>query len=622
MPTAEDAALPRRGARRAFALALALLALWLAPFGPAQAAGLLIDRALAVVSDAPTFPADTPARELRLPDDWSISQPRSAGPVWYRLRFDWAPAGGAIDSPALYIERACTRVDVDLNGQRVHSDEGTPELATHRCDQPLLLTLPPGLLRADGNLVDIKLVGRPLPRVSARERAAGLSVIRIGTYADLARAHDLHALWYDSLPKAVGIALLLTAVFTFVAGWLPTRKGYLLHYALLSASCALCSMGAWMRHGTLPVEVVEWVLVATLPIIAAFAVLFLMRYAGLRVRAFDAALLAQCVVVPISLALAGQNQLFVLANAWNLLLALEVLLAAAAALQTAWRMQRREFWFMLGLLLVVALSVFSYLAAQQGWLAFSPWWRLAMPLAFFTLGLRMLYVEVHGMRSVESEMRSLIEKRIADASAEAERNFATLAELRVEQVTERERKRIAADLHDDLGAKLLTIVHTSESDRISSLAREALEEMRLSVRGLTGKPVRLADALGDWRAEVVSRLGQANIGAEWQMPNEEPPQTLPARAYVQTTRILREAVSNIIKLSGAARCVVSGRVQDGDFVLMIQDNGHGIPMALDGNLDRGHGMASMKHRAKQLQGQCLVESGPGFGTVIRLTVPL
>ena len=47
---------------------------------------------------------------------------------------------------------------------------------------------------------------------------------------------------------------------------------------------------------------------------------------------------------------------------------------------------------------------------------------------------------------------------------------------RVEQVTEKERKRIAADLHDDLGAKLLTIVHTSDSERISTLAREALEE--------------------------------------------------------------------------------------------------------------------------------------------------
>jgi two-component system sensor histidine kinase UhpB len=189
-------------------------------------------------------------------------------------------------------------------------------------------------------------------------------------------------------------------------------------------------------------------------------------------------------------------------------------------------------------------------------------------------------------------------------------------------VTERERKRIAADLHDDLGAKLLTIVHTSESERISSLAREALEEMRLSVRGLTGKPVRLIDALGDWRAEVVSRLAQAGVEADWSAPTEDLPQTLSARAYVQTTRILREAVSNIIKHSGASHCTVRSTVAEGDFQLVIQDNGRGIPLELDGRLDRGHGMSSMKHRAKQLQGQCLVESGPGYGTVIRLTLPL
>jgi two-component system, NarL family, sensor histidine kinase UhpB len=189
-------------------------------------------------------------------------------------------------------------------------------------------------------------------------------------------------------------------------------------------------------------------------------------------------------------------------------------------------------------------------------------------------------------------------------------------------VTQQERKRIAADLHDDLGAKLLTIVHTSESERISTLAREALEEMRLSVRGLTGKPVKLIDALGDWRAEVVGRLSQTGVEGEWQAPTDDMPQTLSARAYVQTTRILREAVSNIIKHSAASRCSIRCHIASGDFHLKIQDNGKGIPLELDGRMDRGHGMTSMKHRAKQLQGQCLVESGPGYGTVIRLTIPL
>ena len=254
----------------------------------------------------------------------------------------------------------------------------------------------------------------------------------------------------------------------------------------------------------------------------------------------------------------------------------------------------------------------------------TPWLHLpsvVMPLALVAIGLHLL--QQHGRaRNTAEEGRQALEARIREAAADMEKNYAQMVELRVEQVTQRERKRIAADLHDDLGAKLLTIVHTSESERISTLAREALEEMRLSVRGLTGKPVKLIDALGDWRAEVFGRLSQTGVEGEWSAPAEDLPQTLSARAYVQTTRILREAVNNIIKHSGASRCSIRCTIDSGDFQLAIQDNGKGIPLELDGRLDRGHGMASMKHRAKQLHGQCLVESGPGYGTVIRLTIPL
>ena len=141
--------------------------------------------------------------------------------------------------------------------------------------------------------------------------------------------------------------------------------------------------------------------------------------------------------------------------------------------------------------------------------------------------------------------------------------------------------------------------------------------------GAFGKPVKLIDALGDWRAEVVSRLQQSGVQGEWSAPSDdEVPQTLSSRAYVQTTRILREAVSNIIKHSGASHVKVRCAIHHGNFGINIQDNGKGIPMELDGKLDRGHGMTTMKQRAKQMQGQCLVESGPGYGTVIRLTLPL
>ena len=352
--------------------------------------------------------------------------------------------------------------------------------------------------------------------------------------------------------------------------------------------------------------------------------MFLLRYARVKRRLVDLLLLAQCVLLPVSLALAGPANLYAAMTVWYWVLGLEVLAAmvvylrvslghASARNSGSWARSSCS----LGLLL--ALEVALHLRGGSIWRGHVL--RFALPLLVLVVSFRLVQVFARALRAAEAG-RTTLESRVQEATLEIERNFAQLAELRVEQVTEKERKRIAADLHDDLGAKLLTIVHTSESERISTLAREALEEMRLSVRGLTGKPMRVADALADWRAETVSRLGQAGIEADWSGPAEEVDQVMSARGYVQTTRILREAVSNIIKHSGASHCKVRCTIAEHEIGLVVQDNGRGIPLELDGRLDRGHGMSSMKHRAKQMQGQCLVESGPGYGTVIRLTLPL
>ena len=122
------------------------------------------------------------------------------------------------------------------------------------------------------------------------------------------------------------------------------------------------------------------------------------------------------------------------------------------------------------------------------------------------------------MHRMSTEMETRVEQLTVQRVEE-------LTARRVEQFTQQERRRIASDLHDDLGAKLLTIVHTSDSARIPQLAREALDEMRLSVRGLAGRPVRLDEALADWRAEVMTRLQQAAVEARWENPDEALEQT-------------------------------------------------------------------------------------------------
>lgn len=584
-----------------------------------------INQAAVVASAAPAFPANASLQTVRLPDEWADSRPQADGPVWYRLQFT-LPATDASTLMAAYIDRACNNAEVWLNGSIVFSGGRMGEPVTRNCYYPQLVTLPPALLNPQGNVLDIKVQGYALQHVASRQRAGGLSTVRIGPHAVLAAQHARQTFWNISLVQVISAMLVLLGIVMLGMGWQDRRNPYLGYFGLLAIGWAALSARLWWRQPPFDNATGEFLTCVGFGVLVGLAIQFLVRYAGLRSRKLEIGLLLQCVLVPATLALAGADRLYTMTSGWYLLLSAEVMAAVTLYLRVTWRKGldgRAEFWPMAFMLMGVGVLVLVDLATQHQLVTLLPVHVLhfSMPLMFLAVGARQIQIFGRALQLAEASRNSL-ESRINEVTAEIERNFSQMAELRVEQVTEKERKRIAADLHDDLGAKLLTIVHTSESERISSLAREALEEMRLSVRGLTGKPMQVADALADWRAETVSRLSQANIEADWRSPTEDVNQQLSARAFVQTTRILREAVSNIIKHSGASHCKVRCSIGEHDFVLVVQDNGKGIPMELDGKLDRGHGMASMKHRAKQMQGQCLVESGPGYGTVIRLTLPL
>ena len=610
--------------RTATRLVCAVLLAWAAAANAAPPPTQLITQALSVASTGERFPEGDPsAITVSLPDDWSETHPHHDGAVWYRIHFDPGLALDRTDLLGLFVERACSHLDVYLNGRRIHSGGRASDPAARDCHRPQLVAVPGALVLSQGNVLDLHLRGHALQNVASRERAGGLSAPRIGAYDEMAALQASALFWNVTLVKIVNLALAMLGITMVALAWVNRRDAPLGYFGLMAIGMALLSARVWWRTVPLDNATVEFLVCLSFAPVLGLAVQFLLSYAGVRSRLIEAALLAQCVVLPMSLLVAGPSRLFAMTSAWYLVLALEALGAMLLHLRLSWRDRGGEFWPMAVTLAATSAVLLYELAVQRGWLPLptTPRMQVLVPLILIAFGLRLL-VRRAGAQTAPEIARHALDARVREITAEIERSHAQLAELRIEQVTEKERKRIAADLHDDLGAKLLTIVHTSESERISTLAREALEEMRLSVRGLTGKPVRLADALADWRAETVMRLGQANIEIDWKSLNEDTEQVLPARGYVQTTRILREAVSNIIKHSGASHVKVRCALADGQFGINIQDNGKGIPMELDGKLDRGHGMSSMKHRAKQMQGQCLVESGPGYGTVIRLTLPL
>ncbi len=566
------------------------------------------------------FPTHRATQSVRLPDEWWVSRPKADGPVWYRTGFD---APNTVEPLlALYISRVCSSADIYLNGMLIHSNGPMVEPVTRNCFYPQLIPISANELNREGNVLDIKLQGYALPKVAAKQRSGGISEVMIGPHAELKQRYISQQFWSV---KLLGLLSLVTTVIGAIVlwfGWINQRDLTMIYLGLIILMLNILSSRILILQWPFSNAVVEFLICVGYSQVTLFIVQFLCNIGKFTARLFVRWLYLQCALVPLSLWLAGPENLFALSSAWYALIAIEIMVIGGVYLFIRWR--RREFGHWMFNTAIVGLS-FLVLLEQA---AFFPWMHpmrvnmahFLVPATFAAFGLYQLRAFAKALVSVEAS-KLVLESRVAEVSAEMQRSYAQMAQLRVEKVTEKERKRIAGDLHDDLGAKLLTIVHTSESERISTLAREALEEMRLSVKGLTGRPMRVADALADWRAETVLRLGQAGIEADWIGPTEELTQQLSARAFVQTTRILREVVSNVIKHSGASHCKIRCSLDD-DFVLTVQDNGKGIPLELDGKLDQGHGMASMKHRAKQMNGQCLVESGPGYGTVIRLTLPL
>ncbi|MEY4767034.1 MAG: hypothetical protein RI907_3707, partial [Pseudomonadota bacterium] len=496
-------------------------------------------------ADGPTFPVSQPSRTLRLPDEWSLNHAGRRGAVWYRFTVDANSLPGPDQVYAVYVERACSNIEVQLNGQLLYRGGRMAEPFARHCDRAHVVPLPSALVRPGANTLDMRVVGYPIGEVTARQRAGILGAVSVGSLQDVRQLYEDQTFWSSTVSQVLAGILVVLGLFSLGMAWVR-RLHYLLHFGLLTLGWAVLGGRFWLTDWLLPNAAIEVLIAMMFAPLTAFAIKFLLGYAGSSLRRvlerrhegwIDRALWAQCVLMPLSLMLLGSDLLFLGARAWYVLFAFEIFAAVGLFLWLAGQERRPEFWLMSGALGVVTAVVGIELSYQAGWVRM---WgvhitHLVMPLLYAAVAVRLIQVYAQALQTAEGARKQL-EKRVQEISAEIERNFNQIAELRVEQIAEKERKRIAADLHDDLGAKLLTIVHTADNDRISTLAREALEEMRLSVRGLTGRPMVLCDALADWRAEVVSRLGQAGIECEWRNPNDVIEEPLSSRTYVQTTR--------------------------------------------------------------------------------------
>ena len=202
---------------------------------------------------------------------------------------------------------------------------------------------------------------------------------------------------------------------------------------------------------------------------------------------------------------------------------------------------------------------------------------------------------------------------------------------------ERERGRIAKDIHDDLGSSLTRILMLGERTE-EGLSRQ--EEVGLHVRKIITSARSTVQSLDEivWAVNpendtldglvmYISHYADeffenSNISCRLEVPVKLPMVTLPADVRHDLFLVIKEALNNSLKHSGASviRVCVSSRVDS--VTITIDDDGRGFEGNGAGNGRKGNGLANMRKRIESLDGRFSLTSIPGKGTHVSLTVKM
>ena len=222
-----------------------------------------------------------------------------------------------------------------------------------------------------------------------------------------------------------------------------------------------------------------------------------------------------------------------------------------------------------------------------------------------------------------------LERRIAAKSRELEQSYVLLRESERASARAQERARFNREIHDGLGAQLITALRGVErgaldKTQLAQTLQEGLDELRLLMDS-TDLGQSLHQALAAWRNRWDPRLQALDMALHWSADPALDGLELGSDATLQVMRVLQEAVTNAVKHARAHSVTVRAWLNPGatpTLVLEVRDDGVGLQPG--SGHPAGRGLGNMRQRAERLGAELVVDNAqpPWTGTVVRLQLPL
>jgi signal transduction histidine kinase len=231
--------------------------------------------------------------------------------------------------------------------------------------------------------------------------------------------------------------------------------------------------------------------------------------------------------------------------------------------------------------------------------------------------------------------QDITEQRDAFAAVEAGREELRQLARRLQQIREEERARISREIHDELGQSLTGLkmdlawvgaklkpgqeALRERNDAMADLVDSTIDTVRRIAADL--RPGLLDDlglqAAMEWQASEFSKRS----GVETDLQLEGSDRALPPEVSTAVFRILQEALTNVARHAGARRVTVRLSRESGNLVLLVRDDGRGLPEPTE-TRRRSLGILGMEERARALGGDVTVSGASDQGTVVTARIPI
>ena len=574
---------------------------------PEPHATVVVDRA-DYVTDAGTVPI--PVTLPHVPPFGSGDEPHASH---YTAHFDLAAASA--EPLFLFAPAVNRRLSLALNGERLFDSGNRAFLAGPLVSAPVLVNIPPSLLRVGRNELRLTFESGPVALSSY------LSKIYIGTESELVPNFKLRALLQERLIVVTLGAQILLGVAIVCAYFMRPRDPLFSWLAALVVVASIVSASLFAEYGPdFP---------NTRPYAAALSPAIGFLFIGVALAIVEVPppkiLRLLTVAVPAALMLgiaAGLLTSISLVAATSFLIVFVALVVAAAIV--AWGVVFRrgaEARLMLSPFLLICCFAARDISIAAGFVNGSvllgPYARLLFLAVITATLMRRLAISLHGLDHANENLNRKLAEREAELDALHRQERMEAARF----IREHERQRLTRDLHDGISGHLVSIIAMAERaggevQPIEQAARQALDDLRLVIYSLDLGDRELPLALANFRERLIPQLKRLGVELDWSTAElPEVSGVTPGNALT-ILRIMQEAITNALKHGPARRIAIRGAAVDGNKAAIVVEN-DGRPFVVE---RYGNGLRNMRRRADQLKGEIALEPLDS-GTRLLLLLP-